>query len=256
MHKNQASVKTSFEAKAIRVLTDASGSPWFVGADICEALGISNSRDALSKLDPDEKGVGLTDTLGGQQEVGTVNESGLYTLILRCRDATKEGTVPHRFRKWVTAEVLPSLRKTGAYMVVPAAASAVQPSLEFKALYEVATLIGLDQNVAAISANQAVVKLTGTNVLNLLGHEHLIAADQSSLFYTPTELGQRIGVSGRKFNLLLAEAGLQAKHGDKWAPMTAAEGLYRVLDTGKKHGDGTMVQQVKWADRLLSLVDA
>lgn len=96
------------------------GDPWFVAADVCAALGIANNRDALDKLDDDEKGVALTDTLGGQQEVGIVNESGLYTLVLRCRQATKPGTVPHRFRKWVTNEVLPSIRKTGAYQIAPA----------------------------------------------------------------------------------------------------------------------------------------
>ena len=244
-------VPFSFDNTPIRVVTDERGEPWFVAADVAAILDYRTASDMTRMLGEDEKGTQIVSTLGGPQEATIISESGLYACILKSRKPDAQ-----RFRKWVTAEVLPSLRKTGAYMVVPAAASAVQPSLEFKALYEVATLIGLDQNVAAISANQAVVKLTGTNVLNLLGHEHLIAADQSSLFYTPTELGQRIGVSGRKFNLLLAEAGLQAKHGDKWAPMTAAEGLYRVLDTGKKHGDGTMVQQVKWADRVLSLVDA
>lgn len=91
------------------------GEPWFIAQDICKALNISNSRDALEKLDNDERGVGLTDTLGGQQEMNIVSESGLYTLILRCRDAVKKGSIPHRFRKWVTAEVLPQIRRNGVY---------------------------------------------------------------------------------------------------------------------------------------------
>lgn len=244
-------VPFSFDNTEIRVVTDERGEPWFVATDVATILDYNHVPHMVRLLDEDEKGVRIVDTPGGPQEVTIISESGLYACILKSRKPDAQ-----RFRKWVTAEVLPSLRRTGAYRIASPAASAVQPSLEFKALYEVATLIGLDQNVAAISANQAVVKLTGTNVLHLLGHEHLIAADQSSLFYTSTELGQRIGVSGRKFNLLLAEAGLQAKHGDKWAPMAAAEGLYRVLDTGKKHNDGTMVQQVKWSDRVLTLVDA
>ncbi|EOZ4488861.1 Bro-N domain-containing protein [Salmonella enterica subsp. diarizonae] len=89
--------------------------PWFVAADVCAVLGIVNSRDALNKLDEDERGVALTDTLSGSQKMAIINESGLYTLILRCRDAVKPGTVPHRFRKWVTNEVLPAIRKTGRY---------------------------------------------------------------------------------------------------------------------------------------------
>lgn len=69
----------------------------------------------IERLDEDEKGVALTDTLGGKQEMAVVSESGMYTLILRCRDAVKKGSIPHRFRKWVTAEVLPQIRKTGSY---------------------------------------------------------------------------------------------------------------------------------------------
>ena len=117
-----------------------------------------------------------------------------------------------------------------------------------------ARALGLDRNAAAISANQVVTKMTGTNVLNLLGHQHLEAENQAVMFFTPTELGERLGMSGRKFNMLLAEAGLQAKKGEHWAPMATAEGFCRILDTGKRHGDGTMIQQVKWADSVLNLI--
>ena len=116
-----------------------------------------------------------------------------------------------------------------------------------------ARALGLDRNAAAISANQVVAKMTGTNVLQLLGHTHLDSETQT-LFFTPTELGERMGISGRKFNMLLAEAGLQAKKGEHWCPMATAEGFVRVLDTGKRHGDGTMIQQVKWSDAVLKLV--
>ncbi|EAC0475049.1 hypothetical protein DCN34_005097 [Salmonella enterica subsp. enterica] len=67
------------------------------------------------KLDGDERGLYSIQTLSGSQQMSIINESGLYTLILRCRDAVKPGTVPHRFRKWVTNEVLPTIRKTGRY---------------------------------------------------------------------------------------------------------------------------------------------
>lgn len=89
--------------------------PWFVAADVCRVLGIENHRDALGRLDDDERGSVKVDTLGGPQELAAVNESGLYTLILRSRAATTPGTLQHRFRKWVTAEVLPAIRRTGGY---------------------------------------------------------------------------------------------------------------------------------------------
>jgi prophage antirepressor-like protein len=103
-----------FETNAVRVLM-RDEVPWFVAADVCRALGLTNSRMVIEKLDEDEKGVSLTDTLGGAQRVQVINESGLYTVILRSRDAMTAGTVAHRFRKWVTGEVLPSIRRTGRY---------------------------------------------------------------------------------------------------------------------------------------------
>lgn len=102
----------------IRTFT-INGEPWFVALDVCNALGISNNRDALLKLDDDEKDtVGLTDSQpgAGPQSISVVSEPGLYTLILRCRDATKKGSIPYRFRKWVTGEVLPQIRQTGRYV--------------------------------------------------------------------------------------------------------------------------------------------
>lgn len=88
------------------------GETWFVGKDICTCLGLSNSREAISKLDEDEKGVISNDTLGGKQKLRIINESGLYSLIIKSRK--KEAK---RFKKWVTSEVLPSIRKTGSYSI-------------------------------------------------------------------------------------------------------------------------------------------
>lgn len=102
----------------IRTFT-INGEPWFVALDVCNALGISNNRDALLKLDDDEKDtVGLTDSQHGMgpQSLSVISEPGLYTMILRCRDATKKGSIPYRFRKWVTGEVLPQIRQTGRYV--------------------------------------------------------------------------------------------------------------------------------------------
>ena len=113
--KTQSQLSTfNFESNSIRTLA-INNEPWFVAKDLCNAINISNYRDAIERLDEDEKGVALTDTLGGQQEMNIVSESGMYTLILRCRDAVKKGSIPHRFRKWVTSEVLPTIRKTGKY---------------------------------------------------------------------------------------------------------------------------------------------
>lgn len=102
------------------------GEPWFIAKDVCDALRLTNSRMALKALDDDEKAdVSLTYTSSNgvtqSRETNIISESGLYTLILRCRDAVTPGTIPYKFRRWVTAEVLPSIRKTGTYQISPPA---------------------------------------------------------------------------------------------------------------------------------------
>ena len=86
------------------------GQPWFVAKDICDILGLSNSRKAVAALADDEKGVTTMDTSGGKQRLGIVNESGMYTLIFNSRKPSAR-----EFRKWVTSEVLPSIRRYGRY---------------------------------------------------------------------------------------------------------------------------------------------
>ncbi|ANN86192.1 putative anti-repressor protein [Enterobacter phage Tyrion] len=105
-----------FESSTPVRMFNIDGNPWFAASDVCKALGLTNSRMSLKALDDDEKGVSSTYTVKGSQTVNVINESGLYTLILRCRDAVTPGTIPYRFRKWVTGEVLPQIRRTGSYI--------------------------------------------------------------------------------------------------------------------------------------------
>ena len=100
----------AYAGRQVRVITDDRGMPWFVAADVCAVLGVGNSRQALTRLDDDEKGVISNDTLGGRQSLATVNESGLYSLILGSRKPEARA-----FKRWVTHEVLPSIRRTGSY---------------------------------------------------------------------------------------------------------------------------------------------
>lgn len=123
------------------------GAPWFVAGDVCKALQLTNASMSLKALDDDEISYGTVETLGGRQEAALVSESGMYTLVLRCRDAVKKGTVPHRFRKWVTAEVIPAIRKTGTYAVtatpdIPLLISSQQQTELERAVHDLATLAG------------------------------------------------------------------------------------------------------------------
>jgi len=103
-----------FEGSKVKIHLDESGNPWWEASNICEIIGIENHSDAVSRLDDDEKGIVFSDTLGGAQKKLSVNESGLYTLIMR---SNKPQAAP--FRRWVTKEVLPTIRKTGSYAVKP-----------------------------------------------------------------------------------------------------------------------------------------
>lgn len=106
-------VKFEFEGDGVRTVV-IEDKPWFVAKDVCEILGIVDPKSSVRNLDDDEKGVHTMPTPGGSQRIFIVSESGLYALIFKSRKENAK-----RFRKWVTGEVLPQIRKTGKYEVVP-----------------------------------------------------------------------------------------------------------------------------------------
>lgn len=239
-----------FESRQVRVQMEGH-EPWFNANDVCEVLAYANPRDAvLNHVDAEDVAKRDTLTPGGVQRISHVNESGLYALILG--SAKPEAK---RFKKWVTSEVLPSIRRTGGYRSASPVRLVTEAARAFPPLFRAARLLGCDKNAAAIAANQAVMSATQVNLLQQLGHTHLEAENQDALFFTPTELGQMLGgLSGRKVNLLLAEAGMQAKRGDEWEALHAGRSFARIYDTGKKHGSGVPIQQVKWSSAVLSLL--
>lgn len=107
---NDLQIFQNHEFGQIRTVT-IQNDPWFIGKDIAEALGYSNSRKALiDHVDDEDKGVTNRDTLGGTQQMTIINESGLYSLIFSSKLESAK-----RFKRWVTSEVLPTIRKTGSY---------------------------------------------------------------------------------------------------------------------------------------------
>jgi prophage antirepressor-like protein len=112
---NELTLFTSKENFKVRVIM-WDGEPWFVAKDVCDILGLGNAREALRNLDDDERGsVRITDgtsPAGGNPNMNIVSESGLYTLIMRSNKPEAKA-----FRRWVTHEVLPSIRKTGRYVI-------------------------------------------------------------------------------------------------------------------------------------------
>ncbi len=99
-----------FDDCPIRIVTDDSGAPWFVVADVCRALDLGNPTRAIERLDDDEKT--LTSIQGNTNQANIISESGLYSLILTSRKEAAK-----KFKRWVTHDVLPSIRKTGQYAI-------------------------------------------------------------------------------------------------------------------------------------------
>ena len=131
------------------------------------------------------------------------------------------------------------------------AALPLRPTTLFPEFYSIAKLIGCDNNTAAISANQAVLKKTGENLLELMDLAQLPSPKQT-IYFKVSDLAD--GVSGQAMNKLLAAVGLQHKDGERWVPDDGGE-CSRILDTGKRKGDGTPVQQVKWSKDVLKVLN-
>lgn len=127
------------------------GEPWFVAKDVCSVLELTNNREAISRLDEDEKGVNTVYTLGGNQNLTIINESGLYSLILTSRKPEAKA-----FKKWVTSEVLPSIRKQGKYEVKPTVPQSYSQALleagRLAAIVEQQELLMQEQKEALILA--------------------------------------------------------------------------------------------------------
>lgn len=141
MNENEIQV-WNYESSEIRTV-QINGEPWFVLSDVCKVLELSSPHKVAERLDGDEKGRNQIPTLGGVQEMAVVNESGLYTVILR---SDKPQAKP--FRKWVTSVVLPSIRKTGSYSVQqPNAFENLSPQLQ--------VLIQMETRQKQIEARQA-----------------------------------------------------------------------------------------------------
>lgn len=197
----------NFNGNEVSVIINEQGEPLFIAKDVCRILEVKNSRDALSRLDEDEKGVVLTDTLGGKQEVAYINESGLYSLILSSR---KPEAKP--FKKWVTSEVLPSIRRHGMY--------ATDHTLD-KLIENPDLVISLaTQLKEAKKQRQALAEQN--NLLKTTIHiqspkvEYYDEVLQSESDITTTIIAKELGMSARLLNQRLRGMQVQFKQGETW----------------------------------------
>jgi len=111
MGKEIVPVNFDFNGSNISTIIDGGGDPWWIAKEVCDVLGLTNPTEALRSLDDDEKNtLRITEGIQGNPNKAIISESGLYSLILRSRKPEAKA-----FKKWITSEVLPTIRKTGAY---------------------------------------------------------------------------------------------------------------------------------------------
>lgn len=240
----------NFNQSQVRTIIDSDGTPLFCGKDVCSILGYANASDAIAKhCRGVAKRYPIVDNLGRTQEARFLTEPDLYRLIV-----SSQLPAAQEFERWVFEEVLPTIRKTGQYSQPQQIMSNLLPneftSREFAALHSIAITAGLEGNAAIISADNAMKRLHNVSPLKLLQIE-LKNPDQQYLL-TPTQIAERLKLSGpREVNRLLAAKNFQTKEGKIWTPTQKGKPFATLLDTGKRHSDGTMIQQLKWRESVL-----
>ena len=200
MTENQIMEFTNEQFGKIRT-TLIDGEPWFVGKDIAIALGYSNTKDAVNRhVDNDDRGRSCFTTPSGTQELTVINESGLYSLILSSKLPTAKV-----FKRWVTSEVLPSIRKTGGYAT---------PEAIYKTLTEPKNLIIVLETLAEEQAKNK--KLTAENAVLSVKAKYYDAILASAESLPITQIAKDYGMSAVTLNRLLSEMEIQYKRCGTW----------------------------------------
>ena len=219
------------------------GEIWFVASDICHVLELSNTTEALKALDEDEKNtLRISEGNRGNPTVNVISEPGLYALVLRSNKPEAK-----QFSRWVRHDVLPQIRKTGSYSNGNNTALPLGVIEGARAVFETAGITG---NQATLALDKVFRSYTGRSALQM-GEISLTAPTKKQIL-TPTEIGAEFGLNAQRVNEILAGAGFQHKIAGKWEALPPGEPYAVMLDTGKKHSDGTSVRQLKWDSSILT----
>ncbi|MBQ5686848.1 MAG: toxin Bro [Ruminococcus sp.] len=212
MEQNKIQVFNNTEFGNIRSM-EIGGEPWFVGKDVATALGYAKPTDAVRKrVYEEDRGISKMETPSGIQEMTIINESGLYSLILGSKlDGAK------RFKRWVTSEVLPAIRKTGAYATDSKAAEIKMRELRVKEMNAQARLMnaetrrlkilqaerGLSQVAIDTAAVKAAEEITGQDLGDYL--------PKTEKTYSASEVGNALGISANKVGKIANAYGLKTE---------------------------------------------
>ena len=242
----------NFENHSIRVNTDAAGEPWFNDSDVCQILELGNPSQAIkTHVDVDDlQKMEVIDSLGRSQRTNHVNEFGLYALILGSnKDAAK------RFKRWVTHDVLPSIRKTGSYAVPGSIAALPAPALDrVNAILligeAIAKVPGVKPGIAMAATLTCISDNTGLQVEQF--RCALPACNEPLSAVNPTKLGERMGLSPRTVNLRLAALGFQERNDrDEWELTDAGRAWGEALPYSRNGHSG---YQILWRPEVIELL--
>ena len=251
-----ALVPFDYEGRQVRTYTDDQGEPWFVAADVCSVLAISNVSQALSRLDGDEKTLISNEggSQAGPQSLNLINEPGLYALVLSSRKAEAK-----RFKRWVTHEVLPTIRRTGRYAIN----SEPTANLRFPANQQdtvsallligqaVAQVPGVRPGIAMAATLTCIQENTGLVIETL--RRALPAASEPTCSHNATQLGKLAGSSAKVTNQRLAIRGFQFRNErDEWELTDAGKAWAEAMPFSRNGHSGyqilwnpTVVDQLK-----------
>ena len=194
---NNLTVFENPEFGAIRTV-ELDGEPWLVGKDVAEALGYTNPRKALADhVDDEDKGVTKCYTPGGDQDMTIINESGLYSLVLSSKLPTAR-----KFRRWVTSEVLPSIRRTGGYNLPKDYPSALRALADTE-----------EKRLALLAENEAQRQVIA-DFEPVRQYVDTILHSKGSL--ATSQIAADYGISARVLNRILHEEGIQHKVNSQW----------------------------------------
>ena len=241
---NELKVFNSPEFGQIRTF-DKDNEPWFVGKDVATILGYERTADAIrAHVDEDDKGVGEIQPPGGKQKIVIINESGLYRLVLSSKLPTAK-----KFKHWITSEVLPAIRKHGAYMT---------PEKIEEALLNPDTLIKLATELKAEREARKNAELEATSAKQLIG-ELKPKADYTDRILSSkgtvptTAIAKDYGMSAKALNQKLHELRVIYRMGSQWFLYAKyqARGYTHSKTFDFKHSDGRpdCKMQTEWTQK-------
>lgn len=212
-------VAFKYEEQQVRTI-EKNGEPWFVGKDVAAILGYSDTADAVKKhVDPEDKGVGEMPTPGGKQRIMLINESGLYSLILSSKLPTAK-----EFKRWVTSEVLPSIRKTGEYKITPAQQNRLDIMERNSRAREASLWLRISAQVKSDTYRQVCASYASTV---LAGREVIPLPQTTQHHYSATEIGEMFGISKQAIGNLANTYGMKTDEYGAWyhdkSPYSAKE---------------------------------